>query len=125
MQLSGYSIKGIPDHLTLLAQAKTVPLGYQLHLAALQAWVRRIKGEDTKALDLTFVELRSRDPKNLFFRYLRSGPTEDVVDAFLAFAPPVSVKKQAQWVWQDPPNLYGNGRVHSAAIVFLANLLLK
>ena len=125
MQLAGFGIKGISDHTTLLAQVKTVPLGYQLHLAALQAWVRRSRGESSQSLNLCFVELRKRDPKNTFFRYLRSGATRDVVDEFLAVAPSAPVQKQAQWIWQDPPEKYSVNRAHSAAIAFLANLLAQ
>lgn len=125
MQLAGYNIKGPGDHASLLVQAKTVPANYELHLVALQAWERRLKGEDTQALDLVFVELRKRHPSNLFYEYLRGGATRNLIDKFLAWAPPAPVARQAQWAWQDPPSSYSNARIHSAAIVFLANQLAR
>ena len=125
MQLAGFNIKGVPDSAALLLQAKSVPANYELHLVALQAWIRRDKGDHTQANDLTFVELRKRHPGNLFYDYLRSGATNDIIDKFLAQMPPEPVQYQAQWTWQDPASVYGYTRIHSAAIVFLGNLLMR
>ena len=125
MQLAGFNIKGVPDSAAVLLQAKISPINYELHLTALEAWIRRDKGDHTQANDLTFVELHKRFPGNLFYDYLRSGATNDIIDKFLAQMPPQPVQYQAQWTWQDPPSVYGYSRIHSAAIVFLGNLLMK
>jgi len=126
MKLAGFNIDAVGDHALLLAQAKTVPTNYQLHLVALQAWVRTIKGEDTKALDLTYVELRNRHPKNLFYKWLRAGgATKDITDEFLAWAPKAPVERQKDWAFEKPTSEYSNKNVHSAAIVFMANLLAR
>jgi hypothetical protein len=125
MQLAGFNIKGTPDHPALLLQAKTVPVTYQLHLVAVQAWIRRDTEPDTQALKLVFVELRNRHPRNLFYKYLRGGATRDLIDEFLAWAPPAPVARQSRWPWQDPPSEYSAANAHSASIVFLANLLAR
>lgn len=126
MKLAGFNISAPGDHALLLAQAKSVPANYELHLVALQAWVRRIKGEDTQALDLVFVELRKRHPSNIFYKYLRAGgATKEIIDEFLAWAPKTPVLQQAYWPYEKPPSEYSNAKAHSASIVFMANLLAR
>jgi len=128
MQLAGFQIKaigGAVDHVALLTQIKTTTLGYQTHLGALQAWIRREQGETGQTLDQCFVVLRERDPGNLFYDWLRSGATKEIVDKFIAWAPSKPVEKQAEWPYEKPPNEYTNTTVHSAAIVFMANLLIR
>jgi len=131
-----WASKGLPLHSCMqdfagadgdvsIASADIVPVGYQLHLFAVQAYLKIILGQSaairTRIAEICYI----RQPDNLFYKLIyQEGVFADDLDLFLGRCPNPSTFTPADyWLWeksdQDPKYSCGWDWV------FLGKLLLS
>lgn len=100
-------LKGSDGDVCILS-AKTVPLGYQLHLLAVQAYLKMVLGQSRSMRKKVARICHERQPDNLFYKivYQETAYEEDFLK-FLELCPdPHTFKPADYWLWeksvQDP-----------------------
>lgn len=79
----------------------TTPAGFPLHLLAAQILIKHQEGDWNGVLQKIAERLVAREPKNMFFLYLKTGGGEELGQAILKFpAPKENPGKRTQWCWQ-------------------------
>jgi len=105
-------------------EAETVELGYQLHLKAVQAYIKLLIGQSREYRERVADICYKRQPNNLFYKVLSQGrATTSDKEQFLALCPnPLSFSPTDHWVWER-----GIIEVHKSCgwdFVFLGRLML-
>lgn len=111
----------------VILEAQQTPLGYRLHLKAIQSYIKLILNQSREYQEKLAKICYSRAPSNLFFKYLA---TKDVTDSdvqlFLNWAPSKEAAIKGHcWTWEQED--IENGILNSCGwdFVFLGRLYLK
>jgi hypothetical protein len=118
------SMGKLVDQANLQIEAANNPLNYQSHLVAVHLLLRKSSGLWNGSYQGAANKLASRQPQNLFYRWLANGTSQGLVDSFLAIAPRTRPAAQRFWIWQEPDI---NGRIeyaHGSSIAFMSAILL-
>ena len=115
-------ISNIGDDHTLLIEASTAPIGYQLHLIALQLLIRQHTNTWSTTMDATSKELLNRMPNNLLIRYINGLDVSKELDTAISDQNANPPKVIRNWPWARETT--GNEDT-PAGYLFLKNLILK
>lgn len=102
--------------------------GFPRHLTATEIMLYRLTGGTDADVDYAAHILARKEPKNAFFQYLVSGPTDAVAEQVLLLAPKSEAElplKKADWTWQRAEGDEAWKRSKLWDFVFMANLLSK
>lgn len=81
--------------------ARTVELGYQLHLKVVQAYIKLLIGQSREYSQKVGQIAHGRIPQNLFYEFVaRRKITEEMIDDFLDMRPPLDQKWGNSWIWE-------------------------
>jgi hypothetical protein len=94
----------VDDSVMALLQAQWSPSGYQLHLAAVNALIRKKIGQQTQAIHSLTTTLSLRQPENPFFAYLSIGAKESVLKKTLSWCPAERPSQRAEWSFEREQN---------------------
>jgi hypothetical protein len=112
------------EHL-LVEEIKLSKLGYRVHLPCFNLLVRRHLGAWTNVTQQGADLCVAREPENAFYRYIAEGASEAAITKFLQLVPTIPLASQTRWLWQEDDIQGKKDTIHSASVVFLANLFLS
>jgi len=113
------------DDTLLVLGSNIMPIGFNLHLIAVELYLRRALNTWNNKLQNSAIELISRQNENPFFEYIARGPTKRAADLTLKYCPFLKPDKAHQWFIQRDmkENAYKNSMGWDC--IFLADLLTK
>ncbi|MEY3903859.1 MAG: hypothetical protein RL189_3165 [Pseudomonadota bacterium] len=88
------------DSVMALIQARFAPAGFEMHLAGVNALIRKSMGQNTPTLNSLTDALMIRQPLNPFFSYLAMGARPQVVELALAWCPRGQPEERAEWSFE-------------------------
>jgi hypothetical protein len=107
-------------------EAEKCEVGYQLHLKAVDAFIKLVINQSREYSQKVGEIAFSRVPDNLFYEFLAKREfTEDMVRRFLEIAPSPNTVFGNAWVWEKSSVASHIGKTCGWDFVFLANLILK
>jgi len=82
-------------------EAQTCELGYQLHLKAVQAYIKMLINQSREYSQKVGWVAHERLPENLFYEFLATRKiTDGMIDRFLEMKPPADQKWGHSWLWE-------------------------
>jgi hypothetical protein len=93
----------IGDDSALMVSAEAAPLGYQLHLVAIQLFIRQKANAYSDKAHMASITVLRRQPQNPFFYYLQNGPSDKLGELVIASVEPntkVPAGNADQWTWE-------------------------
>jgi len=104
-------------------EAQQSPLGYQLHLKAVQAYLKRCLGQSKEYSDKVANICFERQPDNMFYEFLAKGANADFIDRFISVFPdPETFVSSDHWLWESSDQ--DSGKACGWEWIFLGRLLL-
>lgn len=88
------------DSVMALLQARFAPAGFEMHLAGVNALIRKSMGQDSPTLNSLTDALTVRQPLNPFFGYLALGARAQVVQQTLDWCPQSYPEERAEWSFE-------------------------
>jgi hypothetical protein len=95
------------DDLVLWGQAKASPIGYQLHLVAVQLHIRKYVKKWSKVLQETAEILAKKDSDNAYFEWLAYGPTYKAIKIVLERCSKEPGVSRDDWIWSASSDSMG------------------
>jgi len=90
----------IGDETVTKLAAQVTPLGFNLHLVAVDFFVRYYALKDSQTIEKAEQILADRQPNNPFFVWLHEGGTDKVADLVLKYCPTNKPDQRRQWSWE-------------------------
>ncbi|MFZ9519244.1 MAG: hypothetical protein ACO3A4_02095 [Silvanigrellaceae bacterium] len=90
----------VEDSVLTLVLAQFLPTGVEMHVAGVNAQIRRSMGQKSSALASISRTLNMRQPKNPFFAYLFLGARPEVIDKTLAWCPVSRPSSRTEWSFE-------------------------
>ncbi len=112
------------------AQLEYTKPGYEMHLHGVDAYllqlINRRSGFEMYDVKPLTRELTNKQPKNLFFKYLHHGSSNELADELLAVCPnSFSSQAKRQWAWERADESEAWKQSMGWDCFFLARLLLQ
>lgn len=128
MELAEGSFSIAEDEVSVL-EAEFCALGYQLHLKAVQAYIKLQIQQSTEYRKKVTKMCYARLPENLFYKILhQEGASKEDMEVFLAMLPnPMTFRPQNYWLWEreDYTEAVRQGKICGWNMVFLGKLILQ
>lgn len=115
----------VDESVVALLQAHFAPAGYQLHLAGVNALLRRAMGQSSATLNSLTDSLAHRQPSNPFYAYLARGAQPDVVEKAVAWCPTSAPESRSEWSFERDEKEVPWARSMGWECLMLINFLLK
>jgi hypothetical protein len=109
----------------ILAQASHEPVGYRIHLQAIQLLTRQKLGRWNTTLRKAAEMLRSRQPENPFYAYLAEGKSDVVAKMALKYIPTSQPASRRSWYLQSDWDEKQWEQSCGWPDIFIINLLLN
>lgn len=108
-------------------EAKTVPIGYQLHLKAVTSYIRLLTGQSTDISKQIANTCYQRSPSNLFYKVLaQRETTADDFRMFLSICPDWrTFQPQDYWCWEQANVVDHYNKCCGWDMAFLGYLMAK
>jgi hypothetical protein len=90
----------LDDSVMALIQARFAPAGFEMHLAGVNALIRKSMGQNSPTLNSLTDALTVRQPLNPFFSYLAMGAQARVVEQTLDWCPRLQPEERAEWSFE-------------------------
>lgn len=123
---------GALSELTMELEASQNPLGYQLHLVSLSVYMKALTGNLRNRHAAAARTLYSRQPNNLWFRFLANYVTDghqdeysNIMDLLLQEMRVWPNAEKIDWKWQRPEDSENFSKPAGHEYVFLAKLLTQ
>jgi len=118
----------VEDEVSVL-EAEFCALGYQLHLKAVQAYIKLQIQQSTECRKKVTKMCHARLPANLFYKVLyQEGASKEDMEVFLTMLPnPMTFRPQNYWLWEreDYTEAVRQGNMCGWDMVFLGKLILQ
>jgi len=115
----------VDESVVALLQAHFAPAGYQLHLAGVNALLRRAMGQSSATLNSLTDSLAHRQPANPFYAYLARGTLPDVIEKTVAWCPASAPESRSEWSFERDEKEVPWARSMGWECLMLINFLLK
>jgi len=120
--------KGADGDLSV-AEAMVCDLGYQLHLKAVQAYIKILTRQSSEYRQRVSKICHDRIPQNLFYKILsQEGVEEEDLKTFLQIMPnPLTFVPRDYWIWEkgDYEDALAQQKMCGWDIVFLGRLIIQ
>lgn len=90
----------LDDSIMALLQARFAPAGFEMHLAGVNALIRKSMGQTSPTLNSLAEALMVRQPLNPFFNYLALGAHARVVKQTLEWCPQGHPQERTEWSFE-------------------------
>lgn len=110
-----------------IAQVENSELGYQVHLAAVQAYIKFLIDQSREYSMRVGQIAHERLPENLFYEFLAKRTiTDGMIDRYLEMKPPFDQKWGSSWLWEKS-EVTGERIAKSCGwdFVFMGKLILR
>ena len=116
--------KGADGDMSVI-EAREAPLGYQVHLKAVQAYIKGLLGQSREYRETVADICYRRQPDNLFYEFLTMGySTDSMLKKFLIACPdPETFVPTDKWCWER--SVMDFNKCCGWDMVFMGRLLLK
>lgn len=112
-----------------VVEAELCPLGYELHLKAVQAYIKLLIQQSTEYRKKVAEICHTRLPENLFYKILyQEGASKEDMEVFLSMLPnPLTFRPQNYWLWEkeDYTEAVKQEKMCGWDMVFLGRLILQ
>ena len=109
-----------------LVEAENCETGYQLHLKAVDAFIKLLINQSREYSQKVGQIAWSRVPDNMFYEFLATRTINDnFISRYLDLAPPVGYRFQHHWVWEKSSVAESMPYTCGWDFVFLGRLILK
>lgn len=115
------------DDMTHPAEVNACPLGYQLHLKAVAAYIRMLTNQSESTRKYVADRCYQRLPSNLFYKVLsQKKATDDDMRTFLSICPdPNTFQPQDYWCWDQENVVEHYNKCCGWDMAFLGYLMAK
>lgn len=115
----------LEDSVMALLQAHFSPAGFEMHLAGVNALIRKSMGQRSSTLQSLADVLAQRQPKNPFYAYLSLGAQPLVIEKTIAWCPSGQPQMRAEWSFERDQDSSAWLRSMGWECVMLINFIVR